>query len=666
MKNPLSRRRAMALAMTLFFCAHFALSAWAQTPPGYRLARLANGQLAGDLYEGGAAFVILERLTDSDIAATVPVTTQTVTEEESIFLAGSPAIPGEDFTPATTQINFAPGQTTAVVPVAILNDSLREDRLEFIKIRHPRGPTQPELIDEFAAIADNEFNPLPARPLCLGGLPISRVSRLLPLADGKIMAMVLPAIPGGNVELLRFTPNGEPDPAFTPASLARAGVEMHELPGGKLLVLEVPIENIYRARRLNPNGSTDDTFLTYSMSGYVPALIPAPNGKVYVTEPRTVTRLNENGTVDITFTRPALSDNITSGIAAPDGSLYITGQFETVNGAARPHIAHFTTTGALDAAFAPTGRAFPIFFWNGAPHIAQDATLYRLTPTGARDPNFTPIPLPNNDRAIHVDTEGRFYRLHYSQSWIIQRFTPQGIPDSTSFRGTIQTRFDSPAVWLAQGAAYVMGQISVINATPMRCGADPSAYTAGLAKVEFDQPPGTIQIEPAETRLLEGTPDPAALHIIRTGDNALPTSPIRYRLRNGTAIAGRDFQADPTGQFSFPAAGSRVSIPIQIFDDTQVEPESFFYIDFLRDDDSVFATGEFSILSDDIGVKIVRRISADEWEILPLVGDSEWAELRSTADFQSWTSAIVPANQPLRIRTSDPRKFYTCVPRNDL
>jgi uncharacterized delta-60 repeat protein len=67
-----------------------------------------------------------------------------------------------------------------------------------------------------------------------------------------------------------------------------------------------------------------------------------------------IARLNANGTLDNSF-NPGTGANLTVSSFAiqPDGKVLIGGDFTTVNGTNRNHIARLNTNGSLDSSFNP-------------------------------------------------------------------------------------------------------------------------------------------------------------------------------------------------------------------------------------------------------------------------------------------------------------------------
>lgn len=168
--------------------------------------------------------------------------------------------------------------------------------------------------------------------------------------------------------VIRLLPNGSIDTTF----LLRNGLNnqlIHAIaiqPDGKILIGgSFGINNAYnsnRITRLNPDGTTDPTFLvTSGFNSTVTDIKLLSNGQIMVCGIFTVyngvttngiVRLNSDGTKDITFN----SGNGPSAIIEDmeiqsDGKIIIGGAFNSYNGAPKNQIARINSNGSLDASF---------------------------------------------------------------------------------------------------------------------------------------------------------------------------------------------------------------------------------------------------------------------------------------------------------------------------
>ena len=172
-----------------------------------------------------------------------------------------------------------------------------------------------------------------------------------------------------------------------------------------------------RLGRLNPDGTIDPTFDPgQGANRAVRAVATYSNAQVIVggefTAMRGVlmnrlARLNNDGTLDATFTPGSGygADNTVRSIAVQfDGSIVIGGDFETVGGVPRAHVARLLPNGSVDLSFDPgAGTDKPVYSVqiqaDGMILLVGDFTsfdgnvcnhLVRLTTVGTMDLNFTP------------------------------------------------------------------------------------------------------------------------------------------------------------------------------------------------------------------------------------------------------------------------------------
>ncbi|MCX6953907.1 MAG: hypothetical protein NTV51_17295, partial [Verrucomicrobia bacterium] len=198
---------------------------------------------------------------------------------------------------------------------------------------------------------------------------------------------------------------------------------------------------------------------------FMPQLaVTQPDGKILVAGAFTVTtargplrglaRLNADGSLDDGF-RPGEGIPLIQTIEAihllPDGRCYVRGNFTTIGGLPRAHLARLLADGTVDPAFqpgptlasitdsalAPDGR---LYVHNGpSPNAAGD--ILRVGADGARDPSFV---IPAIDAIVDVDSQGRFLLiktvpgtppLQHDQRLV--RYLANGSPDPSYTSSTI-------------------------------------------------------------------------------------------------------------------------------------------------------------------------------------------------------------------------------------
>jgi len=138
------------------------------------------------------------------------------------------------------------------------------------------------------------------------------------------------------------------------------------LPDGKFLIGgDLTTYNSSSAKslaRINKDGSFDNTFLIGSgANDYVSSFVAQPDGKILVCGSFTtfngvtknrIVRLNPNGTTDATFVIGTGADGVVECVAVQDdGKIIIGGQFTKFNGVTRRYIARLNANGSLDTTF---------------------------------------------------------------------------------------------------------------------------------------------------------------------------------------------------------------------------------------------------------------------------------------------------------------------------
>ncbi|HPS76973.1 MAG TPA: hypothetical protein PLS53_02325 [Thermoanaerobaculaceae bacterium] len=248
----------------------------------------------------------------------------------------------------------------------------------------------------------------------------------------------------------RLNADGTLDASFDPGAGADRAVRALALqPDGKVLLggdfsrIDGTTRNCIA--RLNADGTLDPTFDPGTGgNGSVAVLAPQPDGKVLLGGSFTsingvarlgVARLNPDGTLDTTFD-PAAGANgpVTALAVQPDGKIVLSGDFTSISGMSRNHVARLSADGTVDATFdagtgarsgaralalQPDGKVLLVgyFFW------AADTTRYysivRLNDDGSLDTTFKP---PSSDtstydpRAFALQPDGRILLVGYNFS----------------------------------------------------------------------------------------------------------------------------------------------------------------------------------------------------------------------------------------------------------
>lgn len=179
------------------------------------------------------------------------------------------------------------------------------------------------------------------------------------LPDGKvIVAGGFTSIGGvARSKVARLNADGTVDTSFVPPTLDNDVWSIALQPDGKLLVggqfTQVGGAPSNPLIRLNTDGSLDPGFTAPAFDSMVTSISVLPTGKILAgsySQSTTVVRLNSDGTIDPTFqtTNAAV---LTGMVIQPDGDIVICGNFTSVNGQSRQHLARLTADGVLDDTF---------------------------------------------------------------------------------------------------------------------------------------------------------------------------------------------------------------------------------------------------------------------------------------------------------------------------
>lgn len=287
------------------------------------------------------------------------------------------------------------------------------------------------------------------------------VNAVQPLGDGSMIV-------GGDFDLggdppydlVRLQSDGTEDAAFNTvgawgSAFGSAGVNaIVEQPDGKILLAGLfenydsytEADNIVR---LEANGALDSSFDNgqgadaAGGNSAIRAMALQPDGKILIagdftwydgTDRFHIARLNSDGTLDPTFDPGTGTDATIHALRVlPSGKILIGGEFTSVNGTSRNHIARLLADGSLDTTFDPGSGAEgdALAGTNGTIHgiaVRTDGTVLiggdfdsfdgtpietvaRLFPDGALDPTFEGGASPGaNANAVHtiaIQPDGR-------------------------------------------------------------------------------------------------------------------------------------------------------------------------------------------------------------------------------------------------------------------
>ena len=259
-----------------------------------------------------------------------------------------------------------------------------------------------------------------------GGVDVTNpISGIDILPDGKVLMSGFFSSYGGSpyAGIVRINTDGTSDASFAPrtgviGTVADSAVQ----PDGKILiggtfsyVNGTPRERI---ARLNPDGTTDDTFtIGTGVTGTLSSIYLQSDGKILIGGNFTsyngvvrdnVARLNSDGTLDTTFDSGLMdAPDVVDDIAQTfNGKIVIGGLFGSVNGTTRVFLAQLNQDGSVDTGFnhpildgrvrtllpQPDGKLFiggsvftmsqPQAFFKGIVRLNMDGTMDTSFATG--------------------------------------------------------------------------------------------------------------------------------------------------------------------------------------------------------------------------------------------------------------------------------------------
>jgi hypothetical protein len=612
---------------------------------GHHLAVDAEEGLFHEMYEGGTNRLFLTRHGDYNVPSVAKVTVRARGFSQEDAEAGS------DFAAGSFQLEFAPGQTIAEIPTEIFNDDEIETR-EYFTVEYPKAVTDPEVRTDNVAIIDNEFNPLPVTKVCLdlderSGNPLLPHLPLIAVQDGFLLRVNSDPWYAQPFELIRLKNDGSLDRNFHPIQLDQYSytpLQVLETVDRKYLVL---LDRTLR--RYHNNGDPDSTFQPFSTDPV--RGIAESNGKVHISNARTIIRLNTDGTVDPTFAAPDFSPAgyIQNVVAGPNRSIYIQGLFTAPDFPQITNYARLTPTGAFDPSFVPTGLEGNIFGHKERLYIRGSSRVDRVTPEGKVDSSFRPLELDSFLEDFDLDADGRFYVQRSTSTGIdIQRFTADGALDSTFFRGETDLRprlttavsVDGTALLVLPGIDYMRN----VNGVEIRCPLQSFSYT--MARLEVVPPPRMFT-PPVITVLERESGPPDLISFMRSGPNATTAAIARYKVRNASAVKGRDFDFAAEGQIEFAPGVSRVELPATIYNNQVAEAPRSFFLDLVDESGTVISTSEVQIINDDVAIQVLG-IENYRLRLQLIHGESSPAfDWMVSSDLANWESGYITSDSSI-------------------
>lgn len=561
---------------------------------------------------GGPAIVTVQRT--AGIAQSVTV---------NFAAAGGNASPGFDYTPTNGVLAFAPGEITKSFAVPIINN-LFPDGNRFIGLILSNASPAASLgfpqTAQLNIIDDESFNEPAGSPDTALDANAGFNGDVFALAL-QTNGMILVAgdfTQANNIarnRLARLNPDGSIDTTFsTPTTGANAAVRSlivqsdgRILIGGFFTNVNGVVNN--HIARLNYNGTLDSLFNpgagadnnvltlaeTFENDGSRKLFVGGAflNFKG-VTRPN-IARLNDDGSVDTSW-NPGIGANGTVFAVVPyptnsvrKGQVLIGGDFTTVGGFGRAHIARLNANGAVDTSFNPptgTDDSVRAILLQPDEHIfigglftnvngVARSHIARLNPNGTTDTSFTPGPGANDSvlaMALQADNRillgGQFTFANGVTRHRITRMNSDGSVDPTINFGLAADSFVGSLVVQPDDKILLGGGFTHYDGAPFsRFLRIYGRSINGSGTFEFDSGHYTVNEN--------GTN--AVVTVRRRGGTAgFPTQGanvfVTMSTGNGTAVAGVNYTAVVTN-LTFPVGEIVASVGIPIIDDFLVNTD---------------------------------------------------------------------------------------------
>jgi uncharacterized delta-60 repeat protein/uncharacterized repeat protein (TIGR01451 family) len=256
-----------------------------------------------------------------------------------------------------------------------------------------------------------------------------------------------------------------------------------------------------RIARMNVNGSLDTSFNPGSgANGFIGAIAPTPSGQFIIgggfgsyngTQRVRVARINANGSLDNSFNPGLGADgNIWAVAVQTDGKVIIGGDFNTVGGLARAHVARLNTDGSVDVSFDPGATGPNATVWalalqsDGKLVIGGEFTtvggqtrggIARLNDDGSLDNSFNPGAGTDGfvyALALQADGKvlvgGQFGLLDFNSRSGLARLNGNGSLDATFDPGSSGTSGTVYSILPTSAGIYVGGAFDSFNGTHRR------------------------------------------------------------------------------------------------------------------------------------------------------------------------------------------------------
>jgi uncharacterized delta-60 repeat protein len=402
--------------------------------------------------------------------------------------------------------------------------------------------------------------------------------------------------------LARLLPSGALDTNFN----ARIDVEPDAialLPSGQFYVVGgfgtangVRMGNI---ARFNGDGTLDTNFHSkFTTGGSITSLAVQPDGKVVIggsfsqngSTFRPLARLNPDGTLDTNFVAGPIKDPFGSGVIynlalQADGKIWIEGSFTSVGGLPWTNLARLLPGGQPDPSFTLMPNEYPQTML-----LQPDGDLLLGGFAGA---NGVYLPLAR----IHTDSSRlhpiEFSTANYSVSEGAGQalITVERAGESTATVSVDYATSDGTGVasidYLAQSGTLTFQPLEVEKTIMVPVFNDGLIDPGKTVNLTLSHPSTNAQLGVIQAAILviqddldllhfvpaslavEENAGSAAVQLTRGGDLSTPLT-LDYSTENGTALAGKDYQAE-TGAVTFSPGQATQTILIPILDNGSID-----------------------------------------------------------------------------------------------
>ncbi|KAB2664900.1 MAG: hypothetical protein DVB31_09585, partial [Verrucomicrobia bacterium] len=430
-----------------------------------------------------------------------------------------------DYTAQTTVVNFAAGETTKTVQVALKSDLVQEDdETVNLTLTNPTGGSA--LGSQRTAVLyilnDDNTTAVGGVDSNYEGSANGPVRALARQTDGKMVVVGdYSSLAGqGRLRVGRMNADGTIDAGFDPAAWVNNAVYAAAVqPDGGVVVggAFTLADGFGRTRvaRFNADGSLDQTFnIGTGPNNDVFALLVQGDGTILMGGSFAVVngvghmglvRLLSDGSLDPSFDLQ-INGTVRALAYAPDGKLLVGGDFTSAGGELRNRVARFNTDGTLDPDFDPASgpnssvRSLAVqpdgkvVIGGGFSDVNGSGRSYlcRLGVNGLPDFGFVDGAFNNQVYAVGLQPDGKivaggdFSQVNGASSSGLVRLRQDGTTDPSFVIGTGANNTVYALALQPDGSAIIGGNFTVFNGlTQMRLARVLGRSAATGGEIEF-------------------------------------------------------------------------------------------------------------------------------------------------------------------------------------